>query len=196
MMDEAGELHEGEGTLRSGPTDGAKRSRGEEQAALTLPDLNLPRFEPEIRVAGTKRDIFDPVRRRFVRLTPEEWVRQNFMQYLSRTCGYPASLMAVEKGFEFQQMAWRADVVVHDRRGRPFLMVECKAPNVRISQATFDQVSRYNRVVKARFLIATNGLKHYCWSIEGTTYRFLDGPPPFAAREQSPTNDTDPTDEA
>ncbi len=168
---------------------------GHEEEGSALPALNLPRYEPRIRQAENRRVIYDPVRGRYVRLTPEEWVRQHFMQYLTRSCGYPASLMAVEKGFEFRTMSWRADIVVHDRRGQPFLLVECKAPDVRISQATFDQVSRYNRVVKANFLIVTNGLKHYCWTIEGPRYRFLDGPPPFTAPEASSLNDTNPTDE-
>lgn len=167
----------------------------DEGAEIILPALNLPRYEPRIRTNDERRDIFDPVRSRYVRLTPEEWVRQHFVQYLTRSCGYPVSLMAVEKGFEFQQMAWRADIVVHDRLGRPFLMVECKAPGVRITQSTFDQVSRYNLVVKARFLIVTNGLKHYCWTIEGSSYRFLDGPPPFSAQEASFTSKTDPRNE-
>ncbi len=186
---------EGPGSWPSGSTDGAKRGRGEgegeEEEEFALPILNLPNYEPQIRVVDRRRDIFDPVRRQFVRLTPEEWVRQHFLEYLSRSCGYPVALMAVEKGFQFQQMARRADIVVHDRRGRPFLMVECKAPGIPISQSTFDQVSRYNRVVKARFLIVTNGLKHYCWTVEDASYRFLDGPPPFAAQEGSPMNDTD-----
>lgn len=176
--------HEGEGGVRS-----------TRPIHPTLPALNLPVYEAQIRILDEKRDIFDPIRRQFVRLTPEEWVRQHFLQYLSRKCGYPSSLMAVEKGFAYQKMARRADIVVHDRRGLPFLLVECKAPNVSISQSTFDQVSRYNRVVQARFLMVTNGLKHYCWTIEGDSYRFLDGPPPFAVHEESITNENDLSDE-
>lgn len=149
-----------------------------------LPELNLPSYEPRIGLVDEKHVIFDSIRCQYVRLTPEEWVRQHFLQYLTSACRYPASLMAVEKGFEYQNMSRRADIVVHDRSGRPFLMVECKAPNVPISQSTFDQVSRYNRAVKARFLAVTNGLKHYCWTIEQSGYRFLDGPPPFGSAEQ------------
>lgn len=162
---------------------------------LDLPPLNLPHFEPKIRVVGKRRDIFDPIRRRFVRLTPEEWVRQHFLQYLVGSCGYPAALMAVEKGFLDQEMARRADVVAHDRTGRPFLMVECKAPGIPISQSTFDQVSRYNRVVKARYLAVTNGLDHFCWVIEEAGYRFLDGPPPFAAQDDPFSTKINPTNE-
>lgn len=146
-----------------------------------LPKLNLPRFEFELRGPGEKRLIFDSVRRHYVRLSPEEWVRQHVVRYLTLHCGYPASLIAIEKGFLYQNMACRADIVVHDRKAKPFLMVECKAPEVSISQATFDQISRYNRVVGARYLLATNGRVHYCWKVEEGlgTYSFLDGLPAY-----------------
>lgn len=143
--------------------------------------LNLPSCDLVVRDEGEERVIFDPIRRKFVRLTPEEWVRQHFLRYLIDRCRYPASLMAVEMGFRFQEMPRRADIVAHGRQGRPYLMVECKSPDVAIVQATFDQVSRYNRVVQARFLAVTNGLKHYCWRIdrESGRYEFLNGIPPF-----------------
>lgn len=148
---------------------------------MTKAGLNLPEYEFEIRGEGDKRVIFDPIRRRYVRLNPEEWVRQHFLQYLTRDCGYPSYLIAVEMAFRFQRMPRRADIVVHDRRGSPFLMVECKAPGVRIAQASFDQVSRYNRVVGARYLAVTNGREHYCWRIDRDrgAYEFLDGIPDF-----------------
>ena len=143
--------------------------------------LNLPTCELVMRGEGEERVIFDPIRRKFVRLTPEEWVRQHFLRYLIDRCRYPASLMAVEMGFQFQEMPRRADIVAHGRQGTPYLMVECKSPGVSIVQATFDQVSRYNRVIQARFLAVTNGLKHYCWRIDSGSgqYEFLKGIPPF-----------------
>ncbi len=154
-----------------------------------MPSLNLPDYDPTLRCDGENLEIYDPFRRQYVRLSPEEWVRQHFLEYLTKHCGYPAGLVAVEKGFRFQGMARRADIVVHDRRGRPFLMVECKAPGIPISQSTFDQVSRYNRVVSADYLVVTNGLKHFCWTVETdfARYRFMDGPPPYehAFPEQS-----------
>lgn len=126
--------------------------------------------------------ILDPVRRKYVRLTPEEWVRQHFVQYLIREHDVPRSLVAIEMGFTYQGMARRADVVVHDRRGQPLLMVECKSPDVAIGQEVFDQVARYNRVVQARYLVVTNGRVHYCCLVdrEQHTYRFLDELPPYA----------------
>lgn len=146
-----------------------------------LASLNLPAYELSVRSVEGRRTVFDPIRRKFVRLSPEEWVRQHFLQYLIQDCSYPSSLIAVEMGFLFQEMPRRADIVVHDRRGTPFLMVECKAPDVGIGQSTFDQVSRYNRVVSARYLAVTNGRIHYCWRVDRATgaYEFLGGVPPF-----------------
>lgn len=182
----AGEANEDRQSQTDRSVDGTDSSPAIADEDVAFPALNLPAYQPGIRSVDGKHQIFDPIRRRFVRLTPEEWVRQHFLDYLTRCCGYPAALTAVERGFRFQGMARRADILIHDRRGRPFLMVECKAPGVPISQSTFDQVSRYNRVVDARFLVVTNGLKHYCWTIEETSYRFLDGPPPYEAHEDSP----------
>ncbi len=156
-----------------------------------LVPLNLPPCELLTASEEGRPTVFDPIRRKYVQLTPEEWVRQHFLQYLIQDCGYPSSLIAVEMGFQFQRMPRRADIVVHDRRGVPYLMAECKAPGVGIRQSTFDQVSRYNRVVEARFLAATNGLVHYCWRTDRLTgrYEFLKGVPPFdppdASRPQS-----------
>jgi hypothetical protein len=143
--------------------------------------LNLPPYDFLIRERDGKAMIFDPIRRKFVRLTPEEWVRQHFVQYLVREQGVPGALVAVEMAFTYQGMSRRADVVVHDRRGRPLMMVECKAPEVEVRQVVFDQVARYNRVVNARYLVVTNGLVHYCAALdpEGHTYRFLDALPRY-----------------
>ena len=143
--------------------------------------LNLPESDLLITESAGARVVFDPVRKKYVRLTPEEWVRQNLLQYLVRTCGYPSSLIAVEMSFRYQRMARRADIVVHDRSGKPFLMAECKSPSVEISQDIFDQVSRYNRVVHARYLAVSNGRRHFCWEVDEVsgTLRFLDALPPL-----------------
>ena len=142
--------------------------------------LNLPSYAFHIR-EGARPMIFDPVRRKYVRLTPEEWVRQHFVQYLVQDLGTPAALVAIEKAFVYQGMTRRADVVVHDRQGTPLLMVECKAPEVAIRQAVFDQVARYNKVVAARYLVVTNGLVHYCAALDpdAHTYQFLDALPAY-----------------
>ena len=147
--------------------------------------VNFPSFNFIVKRTETGRVIFDSYRQKYVRLTPEEWIRQHFLEYLVRVCRYPASLIAVEMAFQYQEMRRRADVVVHDRIGRPFLMAECKAQDVKIAQSTFDQVSRYNRVVGARYLAVTNGISHYCWQVDTATgsYQFLDGIPQFRQME-------------
>lgn len=124
-----------------------------------------------------------------MRLVPEEWVRVHFLHFLVQDLGYSPALIAVEMHFEYQGMSRRADLVAYDRTGVPALMVECKAPQVRIGPATFEQVAKYNRVVGARYLAVTNGLRHYCWRSDHPG-EFMDRIPPFeeisAAR---PAND-------
>lgn len=125
--------------------------------ALNLPDHGVKtKHDPE----GGR--VFDPVRRTWVALTPEEWVRQHVINHLAHDLGCPLSLMAVEKQLRVNRLVRRADIVVHDRMGRPVLLVECKAPAVKIDLAAFEQAARYNSVFKVPFLLVTNGLVHYC----------------------------------
>ena len=148
-----------------------------------MPTLNLPRYAFRVQERADKAFIFDAVRQKYVRLTPEEWVRQHFVRFLVEEQQVPAALVAIEMGFSYQRMPRRADVVVHTRTGAPLLMVECKAPDISVRQATFDQVARYNKVVQAKYLVVTNGLVHYCWSLDPAahTYRFLDALPAYEA---------------
>ena len=118
------------------------------------------------------------MRKKYVRLVPEEWVRVHFLHFLVRDCGYSPALIAVEMHFEYQGMSRRADMVAYDRGGAPLLMVECKAPGVRIGPAAFGQIARYNRVVGARYLAVTNGLRHYCWRADRPG-EFMDRIPSF-----------------
>ena len=147
------------------------------------PPLNLPGFAFRTREENGRQMIYDPLRQKYVRLTPEEWVRQHFAQYLIQDLGVPPGLIAVERGFTFEGMARRADIVAYGRSGTAQLMAECKAPGVAIRQAAFEQVSRYNRVVQAAYLVVTNGQEHYCWTVdaERRTYDFLDRLPPYEA---------------
>ncbi len=129
--------------------------------------------------------IRDEVRRRYVRLTPEEWVRQHLVRTLVEVLGYPRGLLAVEKQVEAVGGPRRADLVAYGRGSappRPVLIAECKAPSVALGQAVFDQVSRYNTVTLAPHLVVTNGREHYCWRVdrESRTVRFLDAIPGFA----------------
>ena len=145
--------------------------------------LNFPGYDFNIRQVGETKVIYDPLRNKYVKLTPEEWVRQHFVQYLIQDRGFPRGLIAIEKGFTYRRMPRRADVVAYDRSGRPVLMAECKAPDVAIRQAAFDQVARYNTVVQARYLVVTNGRLHYCCAIDHAqrSYDFLDELPHFDA---------------
>ncbi len=148
-----------------------------------MESLNLPTYEFRTAERDGKRTVYDPVRDRYVRLTPEEWVRQHFVQYLVQALNVPAGLVAVEAAFEFQGQPQRADIIVHDQRGEPLLLVECKAPRVSIGQDAFDQGARYNLVLGAPYLVVTNGQTHYACAIdfENRSYTFLDDLPPYAA---------------
>lgn len=127
--------------------------------------LNLPEYQHNIRINGDKADIFDSIRKKYIALTPEEWVRQNFIQFLILEKGYPASLMAVEKGLKVNNMFRRTDIVLYNTLGEALMIVECKAPEVRISQETFDQAARYNLSLKVKYLAITNGLQHFCCQV-------------------------------
>ena len=106
-------------------------------------DLNLPSFSFRIKEQNGKKLIFDNFRRRWVMLTPEEWVRQNFARYLAESKHFPATLMALERSLRLNQHDFRTDVVLFSRKGNPLVVVECKAPEVKISQQVFDQIARY-----------------------------------------------------
>ena len=145
---------------------------------VLLPKLNLPEYSFSFRTAGNgsqRTQIFDTIRKKYVALTPEEWVRQNFIQYLATEKKFPVSLMAIEMGMKYNQMQKRGDVVVYDNTGNPWLIVECKAPHVKVTQEAFDQVARYNMTLKVKYVVVTNGLNHFCCEIdhEEKTYRFI-----------------------
>ncbi|HZH73866.1 MAG TPA: type I restriction enzyme HsdR N-terminal domain-containing protein [Mariniphaga sp.] len=143
--------------------------------------LNLPPYEHKIIERGSKKYIFDIVRRRYVLLTPEEWVRQNFMQYLLIEKKYPVALMAVEKQLTINGKLFRFDLVVYRRNGTPLLIAEFKAPGVKISQAAFDQVVRYNMALKVERVLVSNGLQHYICEIDYTenNYKYLKEIPEY-----------------
>ena len=145
--------------------------------------LNLPSYTFQITETDGKRQIYDPLRQTYVRLTPEEWVRQHFVQYLIQELDVPAGLMATESTFGYQGQPWRADVVVYDRQGAPLLLVECKAPSVSIRQDAFDQGARYNLVLGAHYLVVTNGQAHYACRVDTGSgeYAFLDDLPAYDA---------------
>lgn len=145
--------------------------------------LNLPEYTFSIRSGKPGQLIFDSIRKKYVRLTPEEWVRQNFIQFLVSEKKYSPALLAVETGVNVNNNPQRADLIVFDRQGNPAMVVEFKAPEVKITQQTFDQVARYNMPLKVKFLIVSNGLQHYCCQIDyaSGTYTFLPDIPEFTA---------------
>ncbi len=143
--------------------------------------LNLPPYQFKLKQLGLRTQIFDAIRKKYVVLTPEEWVRQNFLQFLIQDKKFPSSLIAVEAGLKYNQLQKRMDVLVYDKLGSPHLMVECKAPEVKITQDVFDQIARYNMVFKVKYLVVTNGLHHFCCLMDYTkeTYVYLEQIPVF-----------------
>lgn len=137
--------------------------------------LNLPGYEAKIREKEGKREIFDRLRRCYVALTPEEWVRQHFVNMLIEHKGYPATLTANEVPITLNGMMRRCDTVVYDKNLRPIAIVEYKAPTVKIDEKVFAQIARYNLVLKVDFLIVSNGLQHFCCKMdyEKNSYSFL-----------------------
>ena len=134
-------------------------------AVTGMVKLNLPSFECDLRQDGGKVLIFDFLRKRHVALTPEEWVRQHFIHYLIHHRKYPRSLVKVEGGLTFNTLQKRSDIVVFDRTGSPWMVIECKAPDLKLSEKTVMQASMYNHTLKARYLVITNGMSHICCEI-------------------------------
>lgn len=147
-----------------------------------MQQLNLPAYEFKIKSADNKNFIYDCIRNRFIILTPEEWVRQNFIQYLIKEKNYPETLMAVEKQLTMNGKLFRFDLLTYRRSGKPLLIAEFKAPGVKITQDAFDQVVRYNMSLKVERVVVSNGLKHYVCEIDYdlNSYKFLQEIPPYS----------------
>jgi len=137
-----------------------------------LKPLKLPPCSLRIKEGPGNRLIYDPLRKKYVALTPEEWVRQHFVNYLTGWLGYPPGLIKIETSFRLHGMLRRADILVHDRTGEPVLIVECKAPEVKISQEVFDQVINYNFSYGVRYLVVSNGITHFAGRIDSTARSF------------------------
>lgn len=137
--------------------------------------LQFPEYSFRFKNSENKLWIFDQIRKKFVVLNPEEWVRQHVIQFLIQEKSYSENLINVEKKLVLNNLTKRYDVVVFNSNGSVLLIVECKAPSVHITQDTFDQIARYNLVLKAKFLMVTNGLKHYFCKMdfEKQRYHFL-----------------------
>ena len=143
--------------------------------------LNLPGFAPKVAEKDGKRTIFDPVRQKYVALTPEEWVRQHFVNYLITRKSYPKELLANEVLVKLNGTSKRCDTVAYSRFLEPLVIVEYKAPHINITNTVFDQIARYNMVLRVEYLIVSNGLNHYCCKIDynNRAYTFLEGIPAY-----------------
>lgn len=128
--------------------------------------LNLPSFDCDLKNENGKVLIFDSVRKKYVVLTPEEWVRQHFLNYLIQHMKYPKALTRVESGLTFNTLQKRSDIVVFDRKGIPWLVVECKSPQEKIDNRILKQVSTYNVSLTAPYVAVTNGLIHFVFKID------------------------------
>jgi len=140
--------------------------------------LNLPQYSIKIKEEGGTTYIFDSIRKKYLVLQPEEWVRQNFIQFLIHEKNYPNSLIEIEKGLKLNELQKRADIVIH-KDAKPMVLIECKAPNVKINQEVFEQIARYNTSFRVPYLIVTNGMSHYCAKInfEENSFEFLKDVP-------------------
>lgn len=149
--------------------------------------LNLPPFDAKILETNSGPVIFDRLRGKYVALTPEEWVRQHFVHYLTTQKGYPLSLMANEIAITLNSMTRRCDTVVYNNRLEPLMILEYKNPHITITQEIFDQIARYNSVLQVNYLTVSNGLTHYCGKIdyENQTFHYLQEIPDYRTLAQN-----------
>ncbi len=146
---------------------------------ISFPPLNLPPVNFRFSEDGQSKQIFDLVRKRFVALTPEEWVRQHFLHFMINEKSYPASLMGVEMLVRVNELAQRADIVIYQNTGKPWMIVECKKTEVPLTQETFYQLARYNLTLQVPYMVITNGLEHYCMFFNGKDFEYLDDLPAY-----------------
>jgi len=135
--------------------------------------LNLPQYEIKIGEKDGKRTIFDFLRRKYVALTPEEWVRQHFTHYLIGHKGYPKGLMGNEVELHVGEKRLRCDTILYNKQAQPQMIIEYKAPTIQIQQKTFDQISVYNLLLHVDYLIVSNGLEHYCCKMDYDSQKYL-----------------------
>jgi hypothetical protein len=138
--------------------------------------LHFPTYDFKFKSSENKTYIWDDIRKKYLLLTPEEWVRQHAVRYLIEEKHYSPVMMAIEKQFSINEIHKRADIVVFNQSMHPYIIVECKAPHIKITQETFDQIARYNLALDAKYLMLTNGLQHfYCqMNFEKKSYIFLE----------------------
>ena len=143
--------------------------------------LNLPKTELKVTTKAGKPQVFDVLRRKYVALTPEEWVRQQFVHFLISQKSYPAECIGNEVSITLNGTKKRCDSVVYGKQAEPLMIIEYKAPYIDITQQVFEQISRYNIRLRVKWLIVSNGLQHYCCQIdyESGTYQFVEDIPSY-----------------
>tara|TARA_Y100001958_G_C21041366_1_gene410836 strand:- start:225 stop:674 length:450 start_codon:yes stop_codon:yes gene_type:complete len=146
-----------------------------------MENLNFKNYHLKTKIKENKQYVFDEVRKKYIILTPEEWVRQNCIQFLIHEKKYPKSLISVEKKLSINTLTKRYDIIIFNSSGEIYLLVECKSPKVKISQKTFDQLARYNLAFKSRYVMITNGLTHYFCEVDyvNKKYSFLKEVPSY-----------------
>lgn len=137
--------------------------------------LNLPYFPLKIKKVEEKHFVWDILRKKYIQITPEEWVRQHFVHFLIERKGYPKGLLANEVQVLLNGQKKRCDTILYSKTQEPFMIIEYKAPDVPITQKVFDQITRYNIALKVRYLIVSNGIEHFCCEVDYLqhNYRFL-----------------------
>ncbi len=141
--------------------------------------IALPKYDFIIRQENGQARILDSIRKKFVALTPEEWVRQHWLRFLVEERKYPRSLIAVELSLKVNALSKRCDIAVFDRNGKPRLIIECKAASIKLTQKVFDQIARYNLALKVKYLVVSNGKTSYCCIIDTDkgSYQFTEDLP-------------------
>lgn len=141
--------------------------------------LNLPSCDLKIKDEEGNRFIFDIIRKKFVSLTPEEWVRQHFIHLMINHLGYPKPLISLEFPITYFRSGKRTDILLNDRRGTPFLLVECKAAHIKLEKGSIGQIAVYNKILNTQYVAVTNGMKHYVWKLGSAQYHAQSRFPPF-----------------
>ena len=142
--------------------------------------ISYPRPDFRIRQEQGNEQIFDPLRKKWLTLTPEEWVRQNFLQYLIQVMKYPAAMVAIEKEIMLGEIKKRFDLLVYDNEHRPWMLIECKSMDIVLSEKTLQQVLRYHSTVQVSYLVITNGNDCFAWEKKGNDLLLIDRLPVFA----------------
>ncbi|MEA3494497.1 MAG: type I restriction enzyme HsdR N-terminal domain-containing protein [Bacteroidota bacterium] len=144
-------------------------------------NLNLPKYKYLLKNENGKLYIYDNIRKMDVVLTPEEWVRQHFVNYLINFKKYPKSMISLESGMKYNKLLKRTDIIVYSRKSIPLILIECKAPSISINKKTLFQLGTYNSKIKSEYLVVTNGMVSYCWKKQENNYKRLDELPEYSS---------------